>query len=271
MVDNTVTGEVGEEMEASLLLSTDIERLKKQKRVIKTQTSKLYTKLLRLMSNEKSYKKAGDKQNAVKTEDELEIVTKDTNRDVVTVKSFIVAMITKPMKRSPDVLDTAQSKEYRDGVNQPYTSKIEVDEVKSWKELRQLMDDCERRAGEEMPVKTEGVDRSLERLQIPKFDGDKWKLKTCLKGKAAEAILKLGYSEEAYEETKKTLIRKFGGNRRQIQAQLEDLRNTTPFQDDDVQEIEKFCGQFGTYDRDVKRAMTMERVKTEQHVVSVIN
>jgi hypothetical protein len=33
MVDNTVTGEVGEEMEASLLLSTDIERLKKQKRV----------------------------------------------------------------------------------------------------------------------------------------------------------------------------------------------------------------------------------------------
>jgi hypothetical protein len=51
MVDNTVSGEVGEEMEASLLLSTDIERLKKQKRVVvKTQTSKLYTKLLRLMS-----------------------------------------------------------------------------------------------------------------------------------------------------------------------------------------------------------------------------
>ena len=40
VVDNTVTSEVGEEMEASLLLSTDIERLKKQKRVVKTQTSK---------------------------------------------------------------------------------------------------------------------------------------------------------------------------------------------------------------------------------------
>ncbi|CAB4020872.1 Nucleotide-binding oligomerization domain-containing 2 [Paramuricea clavata] len=59
--------------------------------------------------------------------------------------------------------------------------------------------------------------------------------------KAAEAISKLGYSEEAYEEAKKTLIRKFGGNRRQIQAQLEDFRNTTPFKDDDVQEIEKFA------------------------------
>ena len=182
-----------------------------------------------------AYKKAGDKQNAVKTEDELEIVTKDTNRDVVTVKSFIVAMITKPMKRSPDVLDTAQSKEYRDGVDQAYTSKIEVDEVNNWKELRQLMDDWERRAGEEKPVKTESVDRSLERLQIPKFDGDKSKfasfwaafsaiadetsalskhkmlrLKACLEGKAAEAIAKLGYSDEAYEEAKKTLIRKFG-------------------------------------------------------------
>ena len=124
------------------------------------------------------------------------------------------------------------------------------------------MDDCERRAGEEMHVKTEGVDRSLERLQIPKFDGDKSKfasfwaafstivdetsalskhkmlrLKACLEGKAAEAITKLGYSDEAYEEAKKTLIRKFGGNRRQIQTQLEDLRNTTAFQDDDVQEI----------------------------------
>ena len=241
MVDNTVTGEVCEEMEASLLLSTDIERLKKQKRVVKTQTSKLYTKLLRLMSNEKceseellqgldayeekqqatltiidelilAYKKAGDKQNAVKTEDELEIVTKDTNRDAVTVKSFILAMVTKPMKRSPDVLDTAQSKGYSDGVDQAHTSKVEVN---SWRELRHLRDDCERRAGEEKPVKTEGVDRSLERLQIPKFDGDKSKfasfwaafsaivdktsplskhkmlrLKACLEGKAAEAIAK---------------------------------------------------------------------------------
>ena len=52
--------------------------------------------------------------------------------------------------------------------------------------------------------------------------------------------MKLGYSEEAYEEAKNTLKRKFGGNRRQIQSQLEDLRNMSPFQETDVQEIEKF-------------------------------
>jgi hypothetical protein len=40
------------------------------------------------------------------------------------------------------------------------------------------------------------------------------KLKARLEEKAAEAIAKLGYSDETYEETKKTLIRKFGGNRR---------------------------------------------------------
>jgi hypothetical protein len=96
-----------------------------------------------------AYKKAGDKQNAVKTEDELETITKDTNRDAVTVKSFILAMVTKQMKRNPVVLDTAQSKGYSDGVDQAHTSKVEVGEVNSWKELRLLRDDYERRAGEE--------------------------------------------------------------------------------------------------------------------------
>ena len=58
-------------------------------------------------------------------------------------------MVTKQMKRSPDVLDTAQSKGYSDGVDQAHTSKVEVGEVNSWKELRHLRDDCERRVGEE--------------------------------------------------------------------------------------------------------------------------
>ena len=106
MVDKA--SEVGEEMEASL--STDIEQMKKQEWALKTQTSKLYTKLFRLMSNEKceseellqgleayeekqqemltiideliaAYKQVGDERNAVKTEDELDFVTKETNRD----------------------------------------------------------------------------------------------------------------------------------------------------------------------------------------------
>ena len=118
---------------------------------------------------------------------------------------------------------------------------------------------------ETKPIRDVGVNRNLERLQIPKFDGDKskfeyfWaafsaivddtdelpkykmlKLKACLEGKAEEAIARLGFSGDAYEEAKITLKRKFGGNRRQIQAHLEDLRNMSPFQEEDVQDVEKF-------------------------------
>lgn len=189
MVDET--SEVNEEMEASL--STDIEQLKKQKRVLKTQTSKLYTKLLRLMSDEKceseellqgleayeekqqetfiiidklilAYKQVGDERNAVKTEDELDLVTKDTNRDASTVKAYISAMVIKPKTTRLGVEGTAQSKELLEGVYQETASKFEADEVNSWRALG--------REWEAKPVQTGDVDRNLERLQIPKFDGD---------------------------------------------------------------------------------------------------
>ena len=42
----------------------------------------------------------------------------------------------------------------------------------------------------------------------------KIRLKACLQGKTEEAILKLGFSEEVYEEAKRTLKQRFGGERR---------------------------------------------------------
>ena len=42
-------------------------------------------------------------------------------------------------------------------------------------------------------------------------------LKSCLEGKAEEAISRLGFSEEACEEAKNTLKRRFGGEIRQHQ------------------------------------------------------
>ncbi|XP_028418888.1 uncharacterized protein LOC114544441 [Dendronephthya gigantea] len=196
MVENT--GEAVKRMEESLL-TAEIEQLKKHKRVAKAQMSKLYTKLLRLMANEKSvaeellqevdtyeakqqetwdiieelitvYRTSGDERNAVKAEDELENIMRDTNRDATTVKSYATAMV---------------SKQYSPGA-----------------------------VGDEPFKKREG--------------------------NAAEAIAKLGYSDEAYEEAKRTLVRKFSGDRRQIQAHLENLRATKSFQDDDVLEIERF-------------------------------
>ena len=94
------------------------------------------------------------------------------------------------------------------------------------------------------------ADKKLERIKLPTFNGDKTKfeyfwtafesiavddsdepakykmiqLKACLQGKAEESISKLGFSEEAYEEAKNTLKRRFGGKRRQLQNYLEELK-----------------------------------------------
>ncbi|XP_028407849.1 uncharacterized protein LOC114530429 [Dendronephthya gigantea] len=175
----------------------------------------------------------GDERNAVKAEDELGNIMRDTNRDATTVKSYVSAMVSK--QYSPGAVGDEPFKK---------VSENTVDHV---------------------PTSKAEVERNLERLQVPKFDGDKLKfasfwaafsaivdetsalprykmlrLKACLEGNAAEAIAKLGYLDEAYEEAKRTLIRKFGGDRRQIQAHLENLRATKSFQDDDVLEIERF-------------------------------
>ena len=50
-----------------------------------------------------------------------------------------------------------------------------------------------------------------EARELPKYK--MLRLKACLEGKAAEVISRLGYSEQAYEESKNTLKRKFVGNR----------------------------------------------------------
>ena len=67
------------------------------------------------------------------------------------------------------------------------------------------------------------------------------RLKSCPEGKAEEAISKLGFSEEAYKEAKNTLKRRFGGERRQLQNYLEDVKKIKPLQEGSIQELEKFA------------------------------
>ena len=116
----------------------------------------------------------------------------------------------------------------------------------------------------ELPVSH--VDRNLERIRLQKFNGDKTKfenfwatfqsivdetdepakfkmirLKSCLEGKPEEGISKLGFCEEAYKEVKSTLKRRFGGERRQLQNYLEDVKKITPLQKGSIRELEKFA------------------------------
>lgn len=50
------------------------------------------------------------------------------------------------------------------------------------------------------------------------------RLESCLLGEAAEAIKGLEFSETAYNAAKARLERKYGGDQRKVQSQLDELR-----------------------------------------------
>ena len=67
------------------------------------------------------------------------------------------------------------------------------------------------------------------------------RLKSCLEGKAEEAISRLWFSKEAYEEAKNTLKRRFGGERWQLENYLKEIKKIRPLQEGNIQELEKFA------------------------------
>ena len=109
------------------------------------------------------------------------------------------------------------------------------------------------------------ANKQLERIRIPKFSGDKkeyqswWaafsscvdetnlsaqfkmlRLESSLVGEAAETAKGLGYSDHVYEAAKARLNRKYGGNRRQVQAHIDELRKMRPINADNPRELERF-------------------------------
>ena len=106
---------------------------------------------------------------------------------------------------------------------------------------------------------------NLERICIPTFSGNKtefqhWnatftscvdasamsaqfkmlRLEACLAGEALETIKGLGYSEAAYEAAKSRLLRKYGGNHREIQSHVDELTKMKPIREENAKELEKF-------------------------------
>ena len=51
----------------------------------------------------------------------------------------------------------------------------------------------------------------------------------------------LGYSDHAYEAAKERLNRKYGGNRRQVQAHVDKLSKMRPINADNPRELEIFA------------------------------
>ena len=107
--------------------------------------------------------------------------------------------------------------------------------------------------------------KQLKRVSIPVFSGNKanyanWnaaftacidqapatpeykllQLRQYLAGEALKTIEKLGHSGAAYQAAKDRLDRKYGGARRQVALQLDELENFPPIRTNSPQELEKF-------------------------------
>lgn len=67
------------------------------------------------------------------------------------------------------------------------------------------------------------------------------RLEACSSGKALETVKGLGYSEAAYEAAKSRLLRKYGGNRREIQCHVDDSIKMKPIREENARELEKFA------------------------------
>ena len=67
------------------------------------------------------------------------------------------------------------------------------------------------------------------------------RLRQCLFGSALESIWGLWISEPEYEEAKEILQSKFGGQRRQLRAYMDQLENIPQLQSNDVQGFERFA------------------------------
>ena len=117
----------------------------------------------------------------------------------------------------------------------------------------------------ESPPASHSTNHRLKPLKVPSYGGDKTKfeefwglfeslvdqskepvnlkmarLRQCLYGSALEAIRGLGVSEPEYEEAKEILIAKFGGQRRQLRAYMDQLERMPQIRNNDVQGFEKF-------------------------------
>ena len=71
------------------------------------------------------------------------------------------------------------------------------------------------------------------------------RLESCLNGEAAERMKGLGYSDHVYEAAKARLNRRYGGNRRQVQARIAELRKMRPINADNPRELERVADIVG--------------------------
>ena len=167
-----------------------LDELKRQKKIVKMQLTKLYSRLMTLMSEDVDkeaillaletveekrldaiqiledliiiYAKRGDKKNVDRSNDEIDKIIEATDKEITAVKDFLSFLSRKP-----------SSKEFLQAKSGPYQ--------RDWKleELEEIIP----KKGDEIPAPSPhpgrpfnlSADKKLERIKLPTFNGDKTK------------------------------------------------------------------------------------------------
>ena len=279
--------------------------VKKQKRVVKTQLMKLYTRLIKLMTKETIdrdailaaleeteekkmetiqigedlvvlYEKKGDKRNVERSEDEIDKVIEDTDKQVANVKDFLSSFLQK----TPSLPSSDSSMSEFKGGNVPKLIEAKKKLPPSTYELlnprksdeipREYKDPLQSAKANENSQEGATIGRDmwsqLKRVSILVFNGDKktyegWKtafmacidqapatpeymllqLRQHLSGEALKAVETLGHLGAAYEAAKERLERKIGCQRRKIALHVEELEAIKSVRPGNARDIERFA------------------------------
>lgn len=238
---------------------------------------KLRDEVMRILEElETFYSKLQDEENERKTSKEIEEINEQVDRELGQTRCIILTHVSSLCQERNVV---SREKEYVHSVRETERSggdKRESNRVQ--REERRIVDSPEHlysltptrhrnnlHAGDTFSS-SNVVNGRLERIKIPLFSGNKlefprWhaafsrcvdssslsaqfkmlRLEGCLTSQAAETIEGLGYSGAAYEAAKARLLRKYGGSRRQLQGNLEELKKMKTRREYDAKGLERFA------------------------------
>ena len=217
---------------------------------------RLREELMKILEElETVYSKLQDKDNERKTSKEIDEVNEKVDRELSEVRVIMLAQVSN-MCRARNVISEEKEPEkvQRTGGAEEVEEDTRVDNRVPSEDRRPITIDSPAHSHPHTPTShtsnphggdlfssSNEVNGQLERIKIPVFGGNKFefprwhaafsscvdssslssrfkmlRFEGCLTGEAAETVKGLGYSEAAYETAKARLLRKYGGNRRQV-------------------------------------------------------
>ena len=225
---------------------------------------RLRDEVMRILEElETVYSKLRDEEKERKTSEEIEEINAQVDRELSQARVIMLTQVSSLRNALNDVSGEKEKTQRMRETQQDEDDNRAGNRVQN--KERRVSNSNNQHPGESFSS-SNAVNGQLERIKIPVFGGNKlefprWqaafsscvdssslsaqfkmlRLEGCLTGEAAETVKGLGYSEAAYETAKARLLRKYGGSRRQVQGNLEELKKMNTLREDDAKALEKFA------------------------------